>query len=88
VPEALRIDAHYKSTVIEGPLAGGMVRGVDYLLIRSDGVSVLDAREAITTAAGQQIAARAQGHSLPGVGCTAASGGGAAERSAGLPDAG
>ena len=62
VPEGLRIDAHYQGHVIEGPLAGGIVRGVDYLLIRSDGVSVLDARHTITTAAGRQIAVRGQGY--------------------------
>lgn len=64
VPEGLRIDAHYDGNVIAGPLAGGMVRGVDYLLIRSDGVSVLDIRETITTPAGHRIGVRAQGYGL------------------------
>ena len=62
VPEGVRIDAHYSGNVIAGPLAGGTVRGVDYLLIRSDGVAVLDVRETITTRAGQCISVRAQGY--------------------------
>lgn len=65
VPEGLRMDAHYNGTVIEGPLAG-LIRGIDYLLIRSDGVIVLDVRETITTAAGHHIAIRGQGYGLAG----------------------
>lgn len=64
VPEGLRIDAHYEGRVIEGPLAGSVVRGVDYLLIRPDGVSVLDIRQLITTGTEQQIAIRAQGYGV------------------------
>ena len=62
LPEGLRIDAHYNGSMIAGPLAGAIVRGVDYLLIRSDGVTVLDVRETITTATGSCIAVRAQGY--------------------------
>ena len=62
LPEGLRIDAHYNGSMIAGPLAGAIVRGVDYLLIRSDGVSVLDVRETITMPAGHSIAVRAQGY--------------------------
>jgi hypothetical protein len=62
VPEGLRIDAHYNGNIIAGPLAGEKVRGVDYLLIRSDGVGVLDVRETITTPAGQVIGVRALGY--------------------------
>lgn len=62
LPEGLRIDAHYNGSMIAGPLAGAIVRGVDYLLIRSDGVIVLDVRETITTASGRCIALRAQGY--------------------------
>jgi hypothetical protein len=39
-----------------------MLRGIDYLLIRSDGVSVLDIRETITTPKGRHIGVRAQGY--------------------------
>jgi hypothetical protein len=62
LPEGLRIDAHYDGNVVAGPLAGARVRGIDYLLIRSDGVGVLDVRETITTPAGHRIAIRAQGY--------------------------
>lgn len=62
VPEGFRVDAHYDGRISEGPLAGAIVRGVDYLVIRSDGVSVLDIRETITTRSGHRIAARAQGY--------------------------
>lgn len=62
LPEGLRLDAHYNGSIIGGPLAGAIVRGVDYLLIRSDGVTVLDVRETITTATGRCIAVRAQGY--------------------------
>jgi hypothetical protein len=48
--------------MITGPLAGAIVRGVDYLLIRPDGVTVLDVRETITTATGRCIAVRAHGY--------------------------
>lgn len=66
LPEGLRIDAHCSGSMIAGPLAGAIVRGVDYLLIRSDGVIVLDVRESITTAAGRCIAVRAQGYGSVG----------------------
>lgn len=66
LPEGLRLDAHYKGSMIAGPLAGASVRGVDYLLIRSDGVTVLDVRETITTATGRCIAVRAQGYGTIG----------------------
>ena len=62
VPAGLRIDAHFAGSVIEGPLAGATVRGIDYVLIRADGVSALDVREVITTAAGGRIEVRAQGY--------------------------
>lgn len=62
LPEGLRIDAHYDGNTVAGPLAGASVRGVDYVLIRSDGVGVLDVRETITTPAGRRIAVRAQGY--------------------------
>ena len=41
VPEGVRLDAHYTGTITEGPLAGDAVEGVDYLLLRPDGVGVI-----------------------------------------------
>jgi hypothetical protein len=62
LPGGLRLDAHYTGSMMAGPLAGAIVRGVDYLSIRSDGVTVLDVRETITIAAGRCIAVRAEGY--------------------------
>jgi hypothetical protein len=62
VSTGLRLDVHFAGSVVEGPLAGASVRGIDYVLIRPDGVSVLDVREVMTTAAGERIEVRAQGY--------------------------
>ena len=45
VPEGVRLDAHFEGTVTAGALEGMHVRGVDYLLLRADGVGVIDAYE-------------------------------------------
>lgn len=67
VPEGVRVDAHYSGPITAGPFTGGTVRGIDYLLFRSDGVGVLDVRELITTPSGGNISVRAHGYAtLPG----------------------
>jgi hypothetical protein len=35
VPEGVRLDAHFSGRVVEGPLSGATMRGVDYLLLCS-----------------------------------------------------
>ena len=42
VPEGLRLNAYYQGRITEGPLTGDTVDGVDYFLLRRDGVGVLD----------------------------------------------
>lgn len=47
-PVGLRLDVGFAGKVSDGPLAGCAIDGIDYLLIRSDGVGVIDARELIS----------------------------------------
>ena len=44
VPEGLRLNGHTRGVITEGLLAGATTTGVDSMLVRHDGVSVLDAR--------------------------------------------
>ena len=68
VPEGLRFDAHFEGTVVEGLLEGARVQGVDYLLLRADGVGVLDVHRTITTGDGRVISTRVYGYALPPAG--------------------
>ena len=65
VPEGIRFDAHFSGRVVKGPLSGVTVRGIDYLLLRSDGVSVLDAYTTISAETGQHVSVHAQGYTSP-----------------------
>ncbi len=65
VPEGIRLDAHFAGQVFGGPLSGASLRGIDYLLLRSDGVGVIDAYEIISTDSGQHVSAHAQGYITP-----------------------
>src|SRR5687768_13256005 len=65
VPEGVRLDVHFEGTVTEGSLGGTRVRGVDYLLLRADGVGVIDALETITADDGRAISAHARGYIVP-----------------------
>lgn len=47
-PEGLRLDVGFAGTVTDGPAAGCAIEGIDYLLIRPDGIAVVDARELIS----------------------------------------
>lgn len=38
VPEGVRLDVHFAGQVTAGPFTGGRLRGIDYLLLRADGV--------------------------------------------------
>lgn len=62
VPEGLRIDVGFAGTVSGGPLAGSAIEGIDYLLIRPDGVAVIDVRELISGADGATVSVRADGY--------------------------
>jgi hypothetical protein len=65
LPEGLRIDVGFAGTLTEGPLTGAAIEGIDYLLIRHDGVAVIDARELVTGADGTTISLRVDGYIVP-----------------------
>lgn len=65
VPGGLRSDVGFAGTLTDGPLAGGTIEGVDYLLIRPDGVGIIDARELITTTDGTAVSVHAEGYVVP-----------------------
>jgi hypothetical protein len=65
VPEGLRIDGHFQGTVTEGPLAGDTVTGIDYLLLRPDGVALMDVRMVARSAAGRTVSWYAGGYLTP-----------------------
>lgn len=65
VPEGIRLDAHFTGSIVEGLLHGAQVRGVDYLLLRSDGVGVINVYEVVTTTAGEHVSVHAQGYVVP-----------------------
>lgn len=64
-PEGLRIDLGFAGTVTAGPWAGCAIEGTDYLLMRSDGVGVIDARELISGKEGAAAALHAAGYLVP-----------------------
>jgi hypothetical protein len=65
VPEGLRLDVHFEGQVIAGALVGARVRGLDYLLLRADGVGVIDEYETIDAGDGRVVSAHAQGYIVP-----------------------
>jgi hypothetical protein len=62
VAEGFRVNAHYNGTVVEGPLAGAVVNGVDHVLVRRDGISLMDVHQVMITTAGEAIAVHARGY--------------------------
>src|SRR5205814_2380607 len=68
VPEGVRLDVSFQGSIVEGPLAGATLRGIDYLLLRADGVGIIDAYEVASTAAGQHLSLHAQGYLTPPAG--------------------
>ena len=62
VPEGLRLDVHYQGTITEGPLSGDAVEGVDYFLLRRDGVGVIDVRQVFSGEAGRTVATEVHGY--------------------------
>jgi hypothetical protein len=65
LPGGLRSDVGFAGTLTGGPLTGGTIEGTDYLLIRNDGVAVIDARELITGADGTTASVHADGYIVP-----------------------
>lgn len=61
-PDGLRIDIGFAGTISDGPLAGCALDGVDYLLIRPDGVGVVDAREIVSGPGGLATSIHAEGY--------------------------
>jgi hypothetical protein len=61
VPEGVRLDIYFDGRLTHGQLAGARVRGIDYLLLRADGVGVIDVRAAFV-ADGGHVEAKAQGY--------------------------
>ena len=45
----------------EGPLTGDTVDGVDYLLLRRDGVGVMDVRQVFSGEGGRTVTTRCRG---------------------------
>lgn len=48
VPEGLLMANSFEGTITDGFMRGGRVWGIDQLLIRSDGLSVIDAPKTLT----------------------------------------
>ncbi|MGY1781830.1 DUF3237 family protein [Geodermatophilus sp. SYSU D01036] len=65
VPEGLRIDVGVEGTITDGPMVGGRVVGTDFLLVRHDGVGVLDVREVVHLPAGTTVAVAVTGYLIP-----------------------
>ncbi len=65
VPEGIRLDVRFEAQVTAGVLVGARVRGIDYLLLRGDGVGVIDAYETIEAGDGRVVSAHAQGYIVP-----------------------
>ena len=61
LPHGMRVNSHYAGTVTEGLFAGLPVEGIDYVLIRYDGVMVIDSRGVILLPTGLVV-----GYSLKG----------------------
>src|SRR3712207_5897484 len=62
VPEELRLNAHYQGQINEGPLTGDTVDGVDYFLLRRDGVGVVDVRQVFSGEGGRTVATEVHGY--------------------------
>ncbi len=65
VPEGLRMDVGVEGAIVDGPMAGGRVTGTDYLLVRPDGIGVLDVREVVHLPAGTTVALTVTGYLHP-----------------------
>jgi hypothetical protein len=64
-PVGLRIDVEFAGLVTDGPLAGKGLAGIDYLLIRADGIGQIDAREVISDGGTVLACPRVLGYIVP-----------------------
>jgi len=64
VPDGLRVDVSFEGTVTEGPMTGGSLTGIDYLLFRRDGVGVVDVRMLVRLPGGGTAAVTARGYMI------------------------
>lgn len=67
VAEGLRLDIEFAGRLVDGPLSGATLRGSDFLLIRPDGVGIIDAHEVIAREDGATVAVHAEGFVVPPV---------------------
>src|SRR3712207_4656410 len=65
VPEGLRLNAYYQGKIPDGPLTGDTVDGVDYRLLRRDGVGVIDVRREFSSEGGRTVATEVHGYLTP-----------------------
>lgn len=65
VPDGLRIDVGFAGSMSDGPLTGSPIEGVDYLLIRADGIGVIEAREYVVVEGGGALSLRVDGYIVP-----------------------
>lgn len=61
----LRIDFGFAGSLTEGRLTGCTLEGIDYLLVRPDGVGVIDARELVFNGDRVIAAIRVEGYVVP-----------------------
>ena len=64
-PEGLRMANSYEGAVTAGKLQGARVSGTDHLLLRSDGVCVIDAQTMLSRGAHERIYEHVYGYCLP-----------------------
>ena len=65
VPEGLRMALSFDGTVVSGPLEGARVWGTDPLVIRSDGIGVLDVSKIISLGDGVNLYEHVRGFCSP-----------------------
>lgn len=64
-PEGLRMANAYEGAVTAGRLRGARVWGTDHLLLRSDGVCVIDAQTMLSQSANSHVYEHVYGYCLP-----------------------
>ena len=64
-PEGLRMANSYEGTVSEGDLPGARVWGTDHLLLRRDGVCVIDAQTMLSQSSQVHVYEHVLGYCLP-----------------------
>lgn len=64
-PEGLRMANTYEGTVIQGDFTGARIRGTDHLLLRRDGVCVIDAQTMLSHGEHRHVYEHVHGYCLP-----------------------